>query len=78
MTKEVHILGSGCAKCQKLAQHTEAAAKTMGLDYRIEKVTDLKQVMGYGVMMTPALVVDGQVKIVGKMPSVDEIKKLLE
>ncbi len=75
--RELKILGTGCAKCQKLGEHAETAAKALGIEYRVEKVTDLQQIMGYGVMMTPALVVDGQVKVVGKVPSVDEIKKLL-
>lgn len=75
--RTLQILGTGCAKCHKLTEHTEAAAKAMGLDYRMEKVTELEQIMKFGVMMTPALVVDGQVKIVGKVPSVDEIKKIL-
>ena len=75
--KTLQILGTGCAKCHKLAEHTEAAAKALALDYRIEKVTELDQIMKFGVMMTPALAVDGQVKVVGKVPSVDEIKKLL-
>ena len=73
----LQILGTGCAKCHKLMEHTEAAAKALGLEYRIEKVTQLEQIMKYGVMMTPALAVDGHVKVVGKIPSVDEIKKLL-
>jgi len=75
--RELKILGTGCAKCQKLAEQTEAAAKSLGTEYRIEKVTDLQQIVQYGVMVTPALVVDGQVKVAGKVPSVDEIKKLL-
>jgi small redox-active disulfide protein 2 len=56
---------------------TEKAAQTLGLPYELEKVTDLKQIMAFGVMTTPALVVDGKVKVSGKVPSVDEIKKLL-
>ena len=75
--KTLQILGTGCAKCHKLAEHTEAAATALGLEYRIEKVTELDQIMKFGVMMTPALAVDGQVKVVGKVPSVDDIKKLL-
>ena len=75
--RNLQILGTGCAKCHKLTEHTEAAAKALGLEYHIEKVTDLEQIMKFGVMMTPALAVDGQVKVVGKVPSVDEIKKLL-
>jgi small redox-active disulfide protein 2 len=75
--KKLQILGTGCAKCKKLAEQTETAAKAAGIPYHIEKVTDLHDIMTFGVMMTPALVVDGQVKVVGKVPSVDEIKKML-
>jgi small redox-active disulfide protein 2 len=75
--KMLQILGTGCAKCKKLAENAESAAKTLGLDYHLEKITDLNVIMGFGVMMTPALAVDGQVKVVGKVPSVDEIKKML-
>ena len=75
--KTLQILGTGCAKCHKLTEHTQAAAQALGLDFRIEKVTDLDQIMKFGVMMTPALVVDGQVKVVGRVPSVDEIKTFL-
>jgi len=76
MTK-LQILGTGCPKCKKLAENTEAAAKELGLDYEMEKVTDIIQITAFGVMMTPALVVDGEVKAVGKVPSVDEIKAML-
>ena len=75
--RNLQILGTGCAKCHKLTEHAEAAAKALGLEYHIQKVTDLEQIMKLGVMMTPALAVDGQVKVVGKVPSIDEIKKLL-
>jgi small redox-active disulfide protein 2 len=64
-------------KCIELAKRTEEAAKAVGGDFAVEKVSDLKQIMSFGVMMTPALVVDGEVKVVGKVPSVDEIKKLI-
>ena len=74
---KLQILGTGCAKCNALTQATEQAAQSLGLPYELEKVTDLKQIMSFGVMMTPALVVDGKVKVSGKVPSVDEIKKLL-
>ncbi len=76
--KKLQILGTGCAKCQKLAEQTEAAAKDLGLDYQLEKVTQLQEIMKFGVMMTPALAVDGQVKVVGKVPSVDEIKGMIQ
>lgn len=75
---KLQILGTGCAKCNALAQTTEQAAQALGLPYEIEKVTDLKQIMALGVMMTPALVVDGTVKVVGKVPSVGEMKTLLQ
>jgi len=74
---KIQILGAGCPKCKKLAEAAEAAAKELQLDYELEKVTDINQIMAFGVMMTPALAVDGVVKAVGKVPSVDEIKKLL-
>ena len=75
--KKIQILGTGCPKCHKLAEATEAAAKALGIEYQIEKVTQVKDIMTFGVMMTPALVVDGKVKLVGKVPSADEIKALL-
>ncbi len=76
--KKLQILGTGCAKCEKLAQTTETAAKELGLDYQMEKVKDLNAIMSFGVMMTPALVVDGVVKVMGKVPSVDELKAMLK
>ena len=75
--KEIIILGTGCPKCKKLAENTEAAAKELGIDYELTKVTDISEIMKYGVMMTPALAVDGEVKIVGKVPEATEIKQLL-
>ena len=75
--KKLQILGTGCPKCQKLTENTEAAAKELGLQYELVKVKDIAQIMAFGVMMTPALAVDGKVKVAGKVPSVDEIKKLL-
>ena len=75
--KTLQILGTGCPKCKKLAENAEAAAKAMGIEYTIEKVTDINQIMAFGVMMTPALAVDGQVKVVGKVPDVEAIKALL-
>ena len=75
--KTLQVLGTGCAKCKKLAENTEAAAKELGIEYDLSKVTDLAAIMGFGVMMTPALVVDGKVKVVGKVPDVADIKKLL-
>jgi len=74
---KIQILGTGCPKCKKLAENAEAAAKDLGIAFEIEKVTDINEIMKFGVMMTPALAVDGKVKIVGKVPSADEIKKML-
>ena len=75
--KKIQILGTGCAKCQKLADHTKQAADNLGLDYEMEKVTDINQIMGFGVMTTPALAVDGKVLLVGKVPYASELEKLL-
>jgi len=76
--KKIQILGTGCPKCKKLAANTEAAAKALGVEYTIEKVTDINEIMKFGVMMTPALAVDGVVKCVGKPPSPAEISDMLK
>ena len=75
---KIQILGTGCPKCNKLTETAEAAAKELGIDYDLEKVTDIEQILSFGIMMTPALVVDGQVKIVGKVPTVEETKAFLQ
>jgi len=75
--KKIQILGTGCPKCKKLTENAEAAAKMLGIQYEIQKVTDINDIMKFGVMLTPALVVDGQVKVVGKVLSPDEIKPML-
>ncbi|MFA5555199.1 MAG: thioredoxin family protein [Phycisphaerae bacterium] len=75
--KKIQILGTGCPKCKKLAENAEIAAKQAGVECDIEKVTDINDIMKFGIMMTPALAIDGQVKFVGKVPSPEEIKKLL-
>jgi small redox-active disulfide protein 2 len=74
---DIKILGSGCAKCAKLAENAEAAAKELGLAYTLEKVTDMNAIIDAGVMMTPALMVDGAVKSSGKVVTADQIKALL-
>lgn len=74
---KLQILGTGCAKCNALTQATEQAAQALGVPYELEKITNLKQIMSFGVMMTPALVVDGKVKAVGKVPNASELKTLL-
>lgn len=74
---KIQILGMGCAKCIKLTENAERAAKEKGIDFQIEKVTDINKIMDFGVMITPSLAIDGEVKSVGKVLSVEEIKKLL-
>ncbi|MBS4537945.1 TM0996/MTH895 family glutaredoxin-like protein [Clostridium sp. D2Q-11] len=73
----VKILGTGCANCTKLEENTKKAIESLEIDATIEKVTDFKDIMSYGVMKTPALVVDEKVKFNGRVPSPDEIKKYL-
>lgn len=75
--KKLQVLGTGCTKCKKMAENAEAAAKALGIEYTLEKVTDLKEIMTFGVMMTPALAVDGVVKVVGKVPDAEAIKAFL-
>lgn len=75
--KQIQILGPGCTKCKKLAEAAEIAAKESGQPYTLTKVTDIAQIMAFGVMTTPALVVDGQVKSVGKALAPADIKPLL-
>jgi len=70
-------LGPGCPKCEEIAKRVKAAAQAAGQPYELEKVKDLQKIMALGVMMTPALLVDGKVKMVGKVPSVNEIKKII-
>jgi len=76
--KKIQVLGTGCPKCKKLAQNAEAAAQALGLEYEIEKVTKIEDIMGFGVMMTPALVVDGRVAVQGKVPAVAELQLVLQ
>ena len=76
--KNIEILGSGCAKCQKLAENAEIAARDLGLEYRIEKVTDIDRIAEYGIMLTPGLAVDGEVKSFGRLLSPEKIRPLLE
>jgi len=75
--KKLQVLGPGCPKCIELAKRTDEAAKASGQEYELEKVSELNKIMSFGVFMTPALVVDGEVKVVGKVPSVEEIKKMI-
>jgi small redox-active disulfide protein 2 len=75
--KKLQILGTGCPKCSDLAEKTEEAAKALGIEYELVKVSDINDIMSFGVMMTPALAVDGEVKVSGKVPGVEEIKELI-
>jgi small redox-active disulfide protein 2 len=75
---KIQILGTGCPKCKKLAENAETAAKELGLDYELEKVTDITKILSFGVMMTPGIAVDGNVKSAGKLCTVEEIKGMLE
>ena len=76
--KKLQVLGTGCPKCKKLAENAEAAAKALGIEYEVEKVTDINEIMKFGVMMTPALAIDNKVKVVGKVISAEEIKNLIQ
>jgi len=75
--KTIQIVGAGCPKCRRLAENAAAAAEAAGVECAIEKVTDIDAMMKLGVMLTPALVIDGAVKAVGKVPSVEAIKAML-
>jgi len=75
--KKLQVLGTGCPKCKKLAENAEAAARELGIEHELVKVTDINEILKFGVMMTPALAVDGQVKFAGKVASVGEIKRAL-
>lgn len=76
--KLIQVLGMGCAKCNKLYEHAETAAKELGIEYKMEKVDDIGKITDMGVMMTPALAVDGVVKISGRVPTAEAIKELLK
>lgn len=75
--KKIQVLGTGCAKCKTLFANAQTAAKELGGDFQLEKVEDIKDIMKFGVLMTPALAIDGEVKCVGKVPGVEDIKKML-
>ena len=75
---EIKVLGPGCANCNKLEEATRKAVEKAGLDATIEKVSDLQEIMSYGVMSTPALVVDGELRVAGRVPSVDDLVALLQ
>lgn len=74
---KIEVLGPGCAKCNKLEETARKAADELGIEYEVVKVKDINDIMNYGVMITPALVVNGVVKVAGKVPGVEEIKKMI-
>ena len=75
--RKLQILGTGCPKCKQLSEAAEQAARDSGIDYEIEKVTDVTEIVKFGVMMTPALAVDGEVRVAGRIPGTDEIRAIL-
>jgi small redox-active disulfide protein 2 len=75
--KKILVLGTGCPKCEKLKKEVEEVARSLGIEYQIEKISDISEILKYGVMSSPALVVDGEVKVVGKVPSANELQKML-
>lgn len=75
--KKIQILGMGCPKCAKLYAAAQEAAKDLGIEYEMEKIADINKITDMGVMMTPALAINGEVKIAGKLPSKEELKKII-
>jgi small redox-active disulfide protein 2 len=76
--KKIQILGTGCTKCKKLYEVTQTLVKERGLDAEVIKVEDINEIMQFGVMMTPALAVDGVIKVTGRVPKPDELEKMLK
>jgi len=76
MTK-IQILGTGCPKCKKLYETSQQAVKELGIDAEVTKIEDINEILKFGVMMTPALVVDGEVKAVGRVPRPEELRSLI-
>jgi len=75
---KIQILGTGCPKCKKLTENAEMAANDLGLEFVLEKVTDINEIMKFKIWQTPGLVVDGEVKSAGKVLTMEEIKKILQ
>ena len=75
--KLIQVLGPGCAKCAKLKENVETAVQESGVEAMVEKVTDINVITGFGVMATPAVAIDGEVKLVGRVASAEEIKAML-
>jgi len=75
--RKLQVLGAGCPKCDNLAKNADAAARSAGIEYELTKVSDLAAILAFGVLMTPALVIDGEVRAVGKVPTAEEIRQML-
>ena len=75
--KLVQILGPGCPQCEEMAQLARAAVEELGVDATVEEITDIDRIIEFGVLMTPALAVDGEVRAVGKVPSAEELKEMI-
>jgi len=75
--KKLIVLGPGCPRCENLLRITGQAAEELGIEYHLEKLTDITKFAAYGLMMTPGLVVDGELKVQGKVPTIDDIKSML-
>ncbi|MFC1561533.1 thioredoxin family protein [candidate division KSB1 bacterium] len=75
--KKLKVLGPGCSRCERLAEYAKKAADELGIEYEIEKVTGIGEISSFGVLMTPALVIDGEVKLSGRVPDVEELKKII-
>lgn len=76
--KKIQILGTGCAKCRKLAEHAETAARELGIEFELEKVTDINEILAFGAMITPGIAVDGTLKAAGRLVTVADIKPWLQ
>jgi small redox-active disulfide protein 2 len=74
---KIQILGTGCSRCRDLTANAQKAVQELGADVQIEKVTDIQEIIKFQILMTPGLVIDGQVKAAGRIPSVEEIKQML-
>ncbi len=75
--KKLRILGTGCPRCKKLAENVKHAVDELNIEVNIEKITEIRDIMEFGLIMTPALVIDGEIRSSGKVPSIEEIKNLL-
>ncbi|MFA5256795.1 MAG: thioredoxin family protein [Opitutales bacterium] len=75
--KKIQILGTGCPKCNRLYAAAKEAAESSGVEFEMEKITDMNRFADFGVMFTPALVIDGEVRVSGRVPAVEDIRKML-